>query len=191
MTPAKGEQQESPNSLGETKEPQHSRPGKHCAGEPRQAQLLLLFQGVSVPSSVLALRCRGGICVPGSAALGGLSPFTPSVLGTPGERRRSLSSGHCGLLLGAERQRGSLQPQGQHPGDASSSFSTWVPAALASGYTERGRAGAPLGAVFPPAAQAPRAKVAAEQGHAGALAGNAAAPAPRRGSSSSPAKHKP
>lgn len=61
VTPAKGEQQESPNSLGETKEPQHSRLGEHFARETYQAQLLLLFWGVSVPFSVPALSSRGGI----------------------------------------------------------------------------------------------------------------------------------
>lgn len=41
MTPAKGEQQESPNSLGETEELWCGRPGEHCTGELRQTSCFL------------------------------------------------------------------------------------------------------------------------------------------------------
>ena len=159
---------------------------------PAPSSLLGCKRAILCPGSQLS--GRDSHALPGSAALGGLSLFASGILETPGERRRSLLPGRCGLLLGAERQRGSLLLQGQHPGDAGSSFSTWVPAARALGClgcTGCRRAGAPLRAVFPPAAQTPRAEAAAGQGHAGALAGNATAPAPRQGSSSSPASTSP
>lgn len=86
---------------------------------------------------------------------------------------------------------------GQNTEWVSSASTQELPAAaLALGYPlhglrVHGRASAPLRAVFPPAAQAPSIQVAAEQGHTSVPAGNATTQAPRQGSSSRLAKHKP
>lgn len=169
MTPAKGEQQESPNSLGETEEPQRSGPGEHCTGELRQVQLLPLFCGASVPSSVPALLCQGGIhahCCALQHSLGSASSCL-AYLGYPVTPLRS----PWALARGRVTQEGSLLPQSQHPGDASSSFSTWVATAQASGCAGE--------MVFPPAAPARGTEAAVEQGGAGA--NDAAALAPSKG----------
>lgn len=136
MTPAKGEQQESPNSLGETKEPQHSRLGEAlCRGavpSPAPSSLLGHKRAILCPGSQLSGRDLS--VLPDSAALGGLSLFMSSVLGMPSERAAGSPRVTMGSCLG-QSDRGGLSCH-------RASTQVMPASALALGYPLHGPQGA-------------------------------------------------